>query len=382
MGRHTSSSIIVVFVGICLIITVPILLLALYEGQLLFACNVGLSVMCLVAATWKAKVYDGNWHLVGKVLMFAGFSCEWTCGLSTRQSIYGVLALTIVASHNIGSAQKNTKDLWVWIVLYVFLQLASFMGIPTYYIELAFPHLINLQGIDGVLNFGLALFSSTLPVVTVVVYLRNQLVHQWELLERETKSGGEIRARAEFMAFLCHELRNPLNGSFGTAQLLATDPNLTPEQLESVESILETNKLMKVLLNDVLDFAKLEAGKLIKEEINVCLGDTLRRTVRAFRSHVAPEVSVECHITDRLPRVVLGDPSRFNQIVWNVMSNASKFTKKGSIVVRLDVVAHDDLDDVPVPVVDDMGLVSSDSCPSVCERHGDRYCKRGVEHPI
>lgn len=141
------------------------------------------------------------------------------------------------------------------------------------------------------------------------------------------------RARENFLANMSHEIRTPMNGVLGTAALLSKTP-LAPQQRQFVDTIRASGRHLLVLLDDVLDLAKISSGKLTLEvipfEINGAL-DTAARTLEAKAAEGGLALLVE-----PLPEPVwvLGDPHRLNQVLLNLISNAIKFTRQGSVTVR------------------------------------------------
>jgi signal transduction histidine kinase/ActR/RegA family two-component response regulator len=150
------------------------------------------------------------------------------------------------------------------------------------------------------------------------------------------------RAKGEFLAVMSHEIRTPLNGILGTADLLQLAP-LAPDQQELVRLVRRSGDLLLTILNDVLDFSKVEAGKLelvarpfdLRAEVEAVVAlhrpVTLERGV-ALRVEIAPE----------LPRHVMGDAVRLMQILGNLLANAVKFTHQGQVTVSIGVRADED----------------------------------------
>ncbi len=160
---------------------------------------------------------------------------------------------------------------------------------------------------------------------------------QAQELLRIAKERAEENARfkEQFLSTMSHEIRTPLNAIIGMTRLLAnTHP--TPDQQEYIHALeISGNNLMR-LINDILDYSKLEAGKMVIEEIVFDLADQLDGLARSYR-YVAEEKGLRfiVEIDPSLPRKVKGDPTRINQILTNLIGNAIKFTHKGEIKVSL-----------------------------------------------
>jgi signal transduction histidine kinase/AmiR/NasT family two-component response regulator len=146
-------------------------------------------------------------------------------------------------------------------------------------------------------------------------------------------------AKSTFLATMSHEIRTPLNGVLGMAQAMAADV-LEPIQRGRLETIRQSGEALLAILNDVLDISKIEAGKLSLETIDFDLGEILRGAHAAF-TQLANKKGVSFALSmDSAEGVYLGDPTRLRQIVYNLISNALKFTEQGEI--RVSAAYEDD----------------------------------------
>ena len=157
-----------------------------------------------------------------------------------------------------------------------------------------------------------------------------------ELLSARDQALGAVRVKSEFLANMSHEIRTPLHGILGMAEILGKTP-LSTDQTEYVSAIRNSGRGLLVVLNDVLDFSKMEAGQLHLENLPFSLMDEAQAVVTLFRSRLdGTQVRLHLEIGEHLPSRVRGDATRFRQILSNLVNNAVKFTPTGQITVRVD----------------------------------------------
>jgi PAS domain S-box-containing protein len=154
-----------------------------------------------------------------------------------------------------------------------------------------------------------------------------------ELLKAKLHAESLARTKQEFLANLSHEIRTPMNAIVGIVQLLA-DSELNSEQREYLRSIEFASDNLLNIINDVLDLSKLEAGQVVYERIPFNVKEVVTRTADIFRLKAQEKgLLLEVSHDDEIPATVNGDPTRLNQILANLISNALKFTESGSVNV-------------------------------------------------
>jgi len=142
---------------------------------------------------------------------------------------------------------------------------------------------------------------------------------------------------------MSHELRTPMNAVLGFSQLMQKDSGLSPDQRETLNIINNSGKHLLELINDVLDMAKIEAGRVIIENGNFDLGALIRDTIDMMHERAeAKGLELLLDQSSSFPRFVNSDEAKFRQILLNLVGNAIKYTQKGRVIVRLTA---DDLPD-------------------------------------
>ncbi|MFB0924162.1 MAG: histidine kinase dimerization/phospho-acceptor domain-containing protein, partial [Vicingaceae bacterium] len=159
-----------------------------------------------------------------------------------------------------------------------------------------------------------------------------------ELTNAKNKAELSSIAKEQFLANMSHEIRTPLNGIDGMAKLLEKTL-LTKEQKEYNLAIRTSSDNLLVIINDILDFSKIEAGKLSIEEIGFSLNESINRVINTM-SYKAEEkgINLALEIDANISEILIGDPTRLNQIIINLLNNAIKFTSKGCVTLKCKLV--------------------------------------------
>ena len=165
---------------------------------------------------------------------------------------------------------------------------------------------------------------------------------QAQLVAARDEAKRASQAKGEFLAMMSHEIRTPMNGVLGIAQLLSDTP-LSDEQANFLRIIRSSGETLLAILNDILDYSKIEAGKLELEKADFVLPTLLEEISALFRFRLTPGgPSFECTAAPDVPGGLRGDSVRLRQILFNLVGNAFKFTERGRISVHVGRIEGSD----------------------------------------
>lgn len=166
---------------------------------------------------------------------------------------------------------------------------------------------------------------------------------QWHLKDAHEHAEAANAAKSRFLAVMSHELRTPLNGVLGMAQALKQE-SLTDNQREQVDILVDSGQTLLTLLNDVLDMSRIEAGKIELAPTPANMNDMVERVINTYSSLLnGKDVSLRYELTEGATETMSFDVLRVYQCLSNLVSNALKFTEKGSvkIIVRAEPIIPD-----------------------------------------
>ena len=172
-----------------------------------------------------------------------------------------------------------------------------------------------------------------------------QDITERKLSEREVQRAHELaersmKVREIFLANMSHEIRTPMNAILGFTRLLVDTP-LTDEQRAFVEAIHFSGENLLVIINDILDLSKIRSGKLLIESYEFNMHEVISSILTSLKPKAIEKgLRLNANIVSAIPTALKGDPIRLNQILTNLISNAIKFTSKGSIQLEVNITGH------------------------------------------
>jgi two-component system CheB/CheR fusion protein len=225
-------------------------------------------------------------------------------------------------------------------------------GIPQEGYELLVPLVRHGKLQDAYFNFVYQPYlnaDETIIGVTVIAYevtnhihLKNELIDAKSIAEKNTKiAENALKSKQQFLSNMSHEIRTPMNAIIGfTNVVLKTD--LNTEQKEFITAIKSSGNALIVLINDILDLAKVDAGKMTFDKKTFNISESIADIFYLFESKCAEKnLLLEQQYDSRIPEYIVGDCMRLRQIILNLISNAIKFTTKGKIILSVQMLAED-----------------------------------------
>ncbi len=170
----------------------------------------------------------------------------------------------------------------------------------------------------------------------VMAELREREAQRTEEMRKAKEAADEAnRAKSAFLAVVSHEIRTPMTGIMGMVRLLM-DTKLSSDQHEYAETIQDSGDAMLALLNDILDFEKIESGKMDLEHLDFDLHRLINGVITLMSGHAAERnIYLKCEMGEEVPRYIKGDPTRLRQVLLNLAGNAIKFTTKGGVTLHV-----------------------------------------------
>ena len=316
-----------------------------FQGQHKLAYTAGFLTLS-VAVLFKALTYKPNWQAISHALLVIGTLINISIVYVSLQSInvvtlQVVIVVIVFSYYMLGQTWGLVYSLLNTVPILIFL-LIEYRG--SYVIGIK-PDKIDQATII------ISLFASFILLIFIhshfyTSFLKNikqlkesgeeQAILNLKLEKAIEKAEKSAHAKSDFLSTMSHEIRTPLNAVIGMSNLLMMD-SPRPEQKVNLEILKFSANNLLAIVNDVLDFNKIESGKLVFENIrfnlvelmdNVCGGQMLNAEEKGLEFKLA--------IDNRLKNnVFFGDPTRITQIIFNLVSNAIKFTHKGSVWVKV-----------------------------------------------
>lgn len=251
--------------------------------------------------------------------------------VSEIQGVINIAFPTFIFLFSVYAMYKRVASSSSYFLAVLFYTGIQFLSVVTIYGDMEYNFLTRHYFEFAVLALGLFLSVA----ITTSAY--RERVRQEELERVVRIAEAKDHAKSEFLAAMSHEIRTPINGIMGMAQMLQRTALDKTQQYYS-DVIISAGKTLLNIINDVLDFSKIEAGKFELEEDVFNLGEMIAHVSLLFGSSRSnDQVDFELYSDARIPLWLKGDRARLQQIINNILSNAFKFTERGSVEFRVEL---------------------------------------------
>ncbi|NRB37383.1 MAG: response regulator [Pseudomonadales bacterium] len=268
--------------------------------------------------------------LIFSVLMVLGLLIQGSAFNHSLVPVMTVSSMLLILGSAIFRSIKGFKPANIFIAAYLVIFAFSIVNSSIFSQTIESTRYVDLN----ILPIALHVFLLALGIGSKISFLRKDRERfEKDLLKAQLSSD----AKNEFMAKMSHEIRTPMNGVLGMSELL--DDYIKDPIAKGYNNVIQTSgKTLLTIINDILDYSKIEANKMILENVAFNLRDLALQSIRIF-SLPATEKEIEL-IVDIEPDVAelyLGDPTRIKQIMVNLLSNAMKFTDLGEVILKLSL---------------------------------------------
>jgi len=345
--RRTVSSMTILFMPVAIILILANLFI--FDGKVE---NIHITLVFILGLFSLYMQAFYGWERFAALAMVASFwiaptSLMYYEGFSSSNWVW--MLPTVLASNLVASRRTAIVFTVICVITLIYFAVLTLSGRVGQIIQ-ADAHAITVA-ISGSLIFIMACILGYTFRTTQLNTEAKLKAHVKQLGEEvETRREAELaalageRSKAIFLATISHELRTPLNGVIGAGQLLASKAD-NAEQQELIDVVTNSGEILLDLINNVLDFSRLEAGGFELETKPMQLESVIKSGIAPlFVSGKEKQVAISCKIAPDVPQYVLGDASRIRQIILNLCGNALKFTHSGHVDVLVSKTEQDEND--------------------------------------
>lgn len=220
--------------------------------------------------------------------------------------------------------------------------------------------------------------SYFIPTITDISYNKQMEIELKKNIEQSIEAN---KAKSEFLAMMSHEIRTPMNGIMGMAQLLK-ETNISLEQKKYIDNIQESGEILLHIIGNVLDLSKIESGKIDIYETTFNIKEVFEYIQDIYKSKLNKHINIIIDSDNNIPDILIGDEYKFKQILFNLVGNACKFTKDGTIKMHSKLLnISNEYVEVQISVHDTGEGISQKDISKILEpfAQGDSFSKRRHE---
>ena len=317
----------------------------LYQHNIILSITTGI-LLCASALLFKYLTYWPRWVVISHLILIAGTVMNITDIYLSIQNVDVVSAEVMILIMLFAFYMLGQKSGLIYTLLNIvpMLSLLLFQDNYSYVIGL------KPEKVDGSTTF-MAILAGFILLIFICSHFYNAFIktirelketsHKQSLLTMEyeeaiKKAQKSAEAKSEFLSSMSHEIRTPLNAVIGMSNLLLTG-NPTPDQVENLEVMKFSAGNLLSIVNDLLDFNKIESGKLVFENIKFNLPELMQnicggQIIAAQEKGLLLKLEIDKTLSDK---VLFGDPTRITQIIFQMVSNAVKYTSEGNVWVKV-----------------------------------------------
>jgi signal transduction histidine kinase/ActR/RegA family two-component response regulator len=313
-------------------------------------CCTFLTTFVLVGIYFNSK----QQYQIAKIILFSGNSLIVFITYNSLNIDYSMLCyfFPLIIAYEIVFDVK--KEFYYFMASFIFsLVCATACFLLPKYLFYSYEMSEELVKTSIVLNYLYPFLLAVLFMFTIIIIHSKT---QDKLITAREESENANKSKSDFLSNMSHELRTPLNGIIGATNLLMHEP-ASSSQKKYYEVLAHTSDHMLNLVNHILDFSKIKEGKINLDRNVFNMKDSLSRLCRVYKTqNTHEEVIFEYEIDETLNKAVISDDLRINQILLNLLSNAFKFTKKGTVSLKAKLIASN-IDNIEIRfVVKDTGI--------------------------
>lgn len=240
----------------------------------------------------------------------------------------------------INSQEEKTSQQLCWTIYAGHFILSAYFITRSYFDKVALQNGSDLSVLQAEANQNLMvnIVISIIVTLLITLLLRSHTKRVVKIMRAKEEAEQKAEIKAKFLSTMSHEIRTPMNAVIGLSNILLQE-NPRADQKEDLETLKFSADLLLSLINDILDYSKIDAGKIEIEKIPFdlkALVNNIRKTL--VQNAKVKGLDLQLSYDSKLPINVVGDPVRLSQILTNLIGNAIKFTSKGSVHIELDLI--------------------------------------------